>query len=222
MNAVTVPAASRDPRDWIEDTRWHRHMFGQSSFRWVPEDPIGIALKWTRGRLSYETPGHLRLLDDQIIALRDFASGIDDAMAKPLKDAHQRCTPPDYRDGLDLVGLTSRDVSVLRRAAIGTDPSTVHPEARRVLYGLPWPNPFTEVWELRQMRGMYTAAENLLEDLFCDLVLELAPSQGWDHLARLCRFHFTTRSLEVRVEAQRTARGDVGDPRRVPAQRYGA
>jgi hypothetical protein len=196
-------------------------MFGQSSFRWVPEDPMEIALNWTRGRLVYETPGHLRLLDNQIIALRDFAAGIDDAMAKPLGDAHQRCTPGDYRAGLELVGLTSRDVSVLRHGAIGTK-TAEHPEARRAVYGLPWSNPFTQVWEMRQMRGMYTAAENLLEDLFCDLVIELAPRQGWDNLARLCRFHWTTQSLEDRVEAQRTARGPVGDPRRLPAQRYTA
>ena len=57
MNSVTSQAVVRDPADWIEDMTWHRRMFRHSKFRWVPEDPIAIALTWTRGQLIYDTPG---------------------------------------------------------------------------------------------------------------------------------------------------------------------
>ncbi len=40
--------AARKPSDWLEDMTWHRRMYDQSKFRWVPEDPMSIALTWTK------------------------------------------------------------------------------------------------------------------------------------------------------------------------------
>lgn len=215
---MSAQAVLREPADWIEDMTWHRRMFRQSHFRWVPEDPMSIALTWTRGRLVHETPHHLRLLDNQLSALRGFACGIDDAMLGPLADAKRRCTTGTWKAGLELVGLTPRDIEVLRHGA----PAEIapHQEAKRALRGIPLPNPFSQVWELRQMRSMYAAAENLLEDVICDLAIELAPDQGWHNISQVTRFHRSARALQHRVEAQRAERGEPGDPRREPLQRY--
>ena len=69
------------------------------------------------------------------------------------------------------------------------------------------------------MHAMYAAAVNLLEDVACDLILELAPKHGWDYLGSLtvCR---NGQQLRWRVEDQREERGEPGDPRRLPAQTY--
>lgn len=209
--------ATRAPEDWLEDMTWHRRMYDQSKFRWVPEDPIAIALHWTRGRLEFTTPGHLRRLDVQLHALRDYAAGIQDAMLDPLELARQRCR--DYAAALQLVGMTQVDVDIIRYSALGGRVRN-HPEARRALRGIPLPNPFSQVWELRQMYGMYSAADDILEDTFCDLASELASERGWDDLAPLTLYHHTGRGLEMRVEQQRRARGLPGDPRRRVEQCY--
>lgn len=208
----------RDPACWIEDMTWHRRMFRQSNFRWVPEDPMAIALTWTRGRLSFETPRHLRFLDEQLLSLRDFAAQIDDAMLAPLTEAEHRLPPADWHTGLELVGLTRFEIGLMRRSA----PRTITPnhEAQRAVRGIPLPNPFSQVWELRQMRSLYTAAENLLEDAFSDLATELAPEHGWHNLAQLTLHHRSAKTLQLRVEHQRELRGAPGDPRRIPVQRY--
>ncbi len=218
MRLVSTAAAQRDPANWLEDMSWHRRMFRQSHFRWVPEDPMDIALSWTRGRLLYETPGHLRILDRQRHALHTFASGIDNAMVAPLGEAERRCRPEDFRQGLDLVGLTKQDVVLLRFFA----PPEVEPhrEARRALRGIPLPNPFSQVWELRQMRSMYRAAEDILLDVYCDLILELVPQHGWQNLALLLQDNRSEPALRSFVEDQRLRRGEPGDPRRQASQRY--
>lgn len=218
IGAVGAAAAVRDPSAWLDDVTWHRRMFAQSQFRWVPEDPMSIALRWTRGRLEYDSPRDLSFLDDRLHSLRDYTAGIDDSMLAPLADAQRRCAPRQWADGLQLVGLTDRDVQGLRHAAPGV--VKPHPQASRALRGIPLRNPFTDVWELRQIRGMYTAAEDLIEDTFCDLATELAPTLGWTLLAGMTRYHRSARTLQRRVEAQRLVRGEPGDPRRVPQQRY--
>lgn len=216
MGAAT---ALRSPADWLEDMTWHRRMYGQSKFRWVPEDPLSIALRWTKGRLEHTTPGHLRRLDVQIHDLRNYAAGIQDAMLEPLTQARERCTKGDYETGLALVGLTSTDVGILRHSAIAGRVHN-HPEARRALQGIPLPNPFNQVWELRQMHGMYEAADNILEDTFCDLATELTEERGWDEIAAVTLWHSTGLGLQRRVQQQRQDRGEPGDPRRHQMQRY--
>lgn len=222
MGGMTATTALREPSDWLEDLTWHRRMYGQSLFRWVPEDPMGIALKWTRGRVEFTTPGHLQRLDIQLQSLREYAGGIQDAMVGPLAAA-RRCK--DYRAGLELIGMTQMDVEILRRNAMGGYAqdrvrNRNHPEAKRALRGIPLPNPFSQVWELRQMHGMYAAADNILEDTFCDLAAELAEARGWDNLAPLSVLHRTGNGVRLRVEQQRRARGLPGDPRRRAEQRY--
>lgn len=218
MVLVTAAQSVRSAADWIEDMAWHRRMFRQSRFRWVPEDPMSIALAWTRGRLEYQTVADLRFLDARLGELREFASGVDDAMLAPLREAEARCSEEEWQSGLRLVGLAPRDVRVLRYSA----PREIvpHRDAMRALDGIPIPNPFSQVWELRQVRSMYRAAEDLLEDTFCDLVLELEPARGWAYLADQTLLHTSARTLQQRVEDQRSARGEPGDARRTPVQHY--
>ncbi len=219
MTGVTAAVAMpRDPGDWVEDMSWHRRMFAQSKFRWAPEDPMALALTWARGRLVYDSPAHLRLLDERRMDLADFASQIDDAMVAPLTEARRRCKRKDWLAGLELIGLTPTDVEILEFHAHRRP--IPNREVRRALRGIPLPNPFSQVWELRQMRSMYTAAENLLEDTLCDLVVELAPTQGWDYLGQLMSYPISGSSLRWLVDEQRRDRGEPGDPRRVPAQHF--
>lgn len=192
-------------------------MFGESMFRWVPEDAVTIALRWTRGRVVHETPGHLRTLDRQISALGDYASPIDAAMLDLINAA---TATGDLDKGIALLGLTPQQFTTERLIALSARHDPKHPEIRRALRGIPFANPFNRLWELQQMRAMYIAAQNLLEDAFCDLVVELAPTQGWDYLAGLQQRMAFPGLLRGRVDQQREERGEPGDPRRRPEQRY--
>lgn len=218
MASMNGSAQRRDPSAWVEDMQWHRRMFGQSYFRWVPEDPMALALSWTRGRVLHETPRHLRDLDTQLVALRDHAAGLEHAVPPLLAVARQRCSAVDYRAGLRLAGVTPRSLATMRfRSPARPAP---HPDVERAVSGWPWPNPFSQVWELQQVRAMYRAAEDLLEDAFCDLVLELVPHHGWQHIAESTVYSNSVRGLQTRVEWQRDARGEPGDARRTPEQVY--
>lgn len=198
---------------------WHRRMFAESHFRWAPEDPYAIALTWTRGRLAYETVRDFRLLDQQILQLNIYAAQIDDAMAPLLSEAQSSCTSTEWGRGLQLVDLTTTEAEVLRH---GAQPRpTPHPEVRRALRGIPLPNPFSQIWELRQMREMYRAAEHVLEDTLCDLALELvADGVTWPMLALQTQRHGSERTLQLRVDDQRALRGAPGDTRRHPSQTF--
>jgi len=218
--AAVIPAAAlrnRTPEQWLEDVRWHRRMFTQSHFRWAPEDATHIALHYTRGRVVFETPAHLRRLDAQLMELREWKGQITDAMAAPLSEARSRYAGSRWEQALDLIGLTDYDVRVL----IGTAHRQVrlNPDAKRALRGFPLPNPLTNVWELRQMASMYEGAENILEDTLCDLVLELEPRHGLANLAALT-VSGTAQQLQFRLDRQLQERGELGDPRRAPSQRY--
>lgn len=217
---VSVTSATlRQPEDWLEDMAWHRRMYRQSRFRWVPEDPLAIALTWTRGRLEHQTVAHLHQLDVQLRELRTFAAGIDDATIPLLRRARRHSLSDGWGEGLALVGLTAEGADELcRRTARPGGHS--HPDARRALRGFPLPNPWSQVWELLQVRSMYAAAEDLIEDVFCDLTLELKPLHGWRPLAEVTLRHRTETALQVRVQEQRKTRGEPGDPRRIPEQRY--
>lgn len=215
---VSQVRQTRVPLDWVEDMSWHRRMYRQSMFRWAPEDPMALALQWTKGRLVYSTPKDFAVLDQQLLALRGFAGQIDDAMAPKLREARIRSTRNNWLAGLDLIGLSELEVDILDFHAPGL--VTPNREVKRALRGIPVPNPFSQVWELRQMRSMYTAAEHLLEDALCDLAVELAPRLGWDFLGQLMTRPTPGRNLEWIVDEQRDARGQPGDPRREPEHRY--
>lgn len=193
-------------------------MYAQSHFRWVSEDAARIALGYTRGRVVFEAPAHLRRLDQQLMELKEWKCQISDAMAGPLRAARGCYRGPAWVEALALIGLSEYDARVLIGSAQPIPPGG-NPDVRRALRGWPLPNPLTQVWELRQVQSMYQAGENLLEDAVADLVLELAARHGWDNLAALT-VDRCGGQLQRRVGRQREERGEPGDPRRVAAQRY--
>lgn len=213
--------AEREPRYWVEDTTWHRRMFGQSMFRWAPEDPMVIALNYTRGRLTFDTAGHLRFLDQQGLAIRDFAGRIDDVIAAHIREGIRTGGERLAQDCLSIIDVSPLDAAMLEFGASSV--GRVLPEVVRVQRDVPLPNPFTLVWELRQLRSMYTAADHLIEDAYCDLALELhdeGAGLSWSRLAQVTPTCYDGDTVKTRVQAQRAARGHPGDLRRTPEQRY--
>lgn len=209
----------REPADWIDDMRWHRRMFSESKVRWAPEDAHHVALAWTGGRCSFETPGQLRRLDAQLLQLREYAAQIQDAMAPELRRARNALHRSTWAEALLLIGLSHPESVFIISTARRLSRSTPNAEVRRALRGIPLPNPLNRVWELRQMHALYLSAVNLLEDATCDLAVELAATRSWDSLAALTTDRIGWQ-LQGRVEDQREARGLPGDPRRTPAQQY--
>ena len=217
--APTLTVPPRTVEDWVDDMYWHRRMFNQSHFRWVPEQARHIALTWVRGRCAFETPGHLRRLDAQLLQLREYTGQIQDAMGPELRLARSSLRK-QWAEGSRLLDLSEADANFIIVTAHRVDPDQpVHPQVRRALRGFPLPNPLSRVWELRQVHAMHRAAVDLLEDELCDLATRLAPRHGWDNLAALTTDRLGWQ-LELRVNDQREARGLPDDPRRRPEQRY--
>lgn len=211
MSAVRVYPV-RYAHQWVEDMTWHRHMFDQSYFQWGPHDALEVALKATHGRLVHESPKHLQVLDRQLSDLVELTGQIEDAMACYLEEAQTQGPEVDWDMGLQLLGMSQRDVDEIQWR-VSHCPAVHNVEADKALRGWPLPNPLSQVWELRQVHSLWSAAVDIVDDTVCDLVTELAPKHGWGNLAYL-----TVRGnedfLRQRVQWQRDHRGDPADPRR--------
>ncbi|GAA1435900.1 hypothetical protein GCM10009616_34210 [Microlunatus lacustris] len=221
MSLTTVDATrrARSAADWREDILWHRQMYRQSRFRWAAENATNIAMRSTRGRLEFSTPKHLAALEVHRMELLGYTDQIRLAMASPLREARS-AYGARWGTALALVGMSTMDARIIIWSAVGTTPDQVtNTDVRRVLRGIPLPNPLTEVWELRQLHSMFQAASDLLEDAVCDLVHELSDHHGLDALAPLT-VSSAADQLRMRIEAQREQRGEPGDRRRIPQQRY--
>lgn len=179
-----------------------------------------IALSYTRGRLTFDTPGHLRFLDEQGLAVRDFAGRIDDVIAAHIREGIRTGGERLAQDCLTVIDISPLDAAMLEFGASSV--GRILPEVARVQHDVPLPNPFTLVWELRQLRSMYTAADHLIEDAYCDLAMELHNDAGlnWGRLAQVTPTCYDGDTVKARVQTQREARGDPGDLRRKPQQRY--
>lgn len=212
--------ARREPCHWVEDATWHRRMFAESMFRWVPEDPMAIVLCYTRGRLLFETPGDLRFLDQRGLAVRDFAGRIDDIMARHIREGFRVAGESIANDCLAVIDVSPRQAAQLEFAAQPI--SSRFREAERVVEGIPLPNPFTLVWELRQLRSMYTAVDDMIEDAYCDLAQELHDAgRTWQQIAQVSPTCYgDVNQVRARIAEQRRLRGESGDPRRSPEHRY--
>jgi hypothetical protein len=209
----------------MDDVYWHRRMYSQSRFRWVTENATSIALRYTRGRLEFSAPGHLPALDHYRMDLETYVWAVRMVMAPPLRES-RAVYAGSWSQALETIDMTEPEARAITWAAVGvTTSDAVTRDVARVLRGFPLPNPLTEVWELKQLLGMYEAALGLLEDAVCDLVVELQPTHPLAHLAHLAHLapltlSRTAEQLQLRVDDQRRERGAPGDPRRIPVQRY--
>lgn len=214
---VSAPLVSeRAPSEWVDDLRWHQHMFQRSWFRWVPEDPLTLVLSWTDGRLEYQSLSHLTWAQGRLHQLSSYAGGIDREITRCLVVARETCAPSQWTAGLELMQLDPPPNSLSNSPYQAQGPSA---EVRRIQRHVPLLNPMTTVWELRQMRSLYHCAEDLLDDVICDLALELHPEHGWSALQEALGPP-QGRDLYERVQLQRARRGEPGDPRRRSSQRY--
>ena len=219
LTTAEVPPRARPTADWREDILWHRQMYRQSRFRWAAENATNIAMRSTRGRLEFSTPGQLAALEGHRMELLGYTDQFRLAMASPLREA-RRAYGARWGTALALVGMSTMDARIIIWSAVGTTPDQVtNTDVRRVLRGIPLPNPLTEVWELRQLHSMFQAASDLLEDAVCDLVHELSDHYCLDALAPLT-VSSAADQLRMRIESQREQRGEPGDRRRIPQQRY--
>lgn len=204
----------RDPEVWVDDTRWHLHMYRRANFRWAPEDPVAIALNYAHGRSEFTTHNHLHSLTKARRVLHGFNRHFHyQLMRRVLFSFDVFDGSEDGRAGLNLIGLTGEPLMAL--VDYVTDPPSAYPQTEfaRALHGFPFPNPFTEAWEIIQIKEMYEAAELVLEDTAADLTNELLDRNGWKGLDE---------ALELEVDDithwlhdHMAARGLPGDPRRI-------
>ena len=222
MTAVGFPAPLR-PRavdDWVEDLYWHRHGFRQSQRKWDAEMVMRLACHRTRGRLSFTTVAHLRTLAGQLDQLRGYTGQIELAMGDPLRELRDVC-PDTWQSMLRVVDLPVIDARVILWSLTGTTlRDRTNPTVARALAQIPLPNPLSEIWELRQIYDLYSAAVELLEDTLLDLVEELSQTRPIAALQALLRPSLVG-DLTSRLQLHHQTRGHPGDPRRaIPTQAY--
>lgn len=219
MTAALISAAGRGPEYWIEDMTWHRQMFRGSYYRWVPEDAFALALRWVRGTCVFETPAGLRVIDTARWDMGRPHGALFSAMASRLRRVRTELHPSQWHEALELVALTGYEPRLMLQE-LDPVPASANADVARAVRGWPSRNPLSELWELKQFNSLWRAADDVLGDTFADLVIELAPRYGWEHLTTMVRACSTPRALQFMVECQRKDRGEPGDPRRQPEQRY--
>lgn len=224
MGPVTVSpepahvASRRRGAVWLDDLRWHRHMFDQSRTRWTFEHALAVALSFTGGRTDFTTVADLRRLQQAQAELVEYGDQARLALAETLRAA-QPVFGPRWGSALEAIGMTRLDWDILAWTTAGRMSLATNAEVARTVEGLPVPNPLTEAWELRQLWQMYEAATNILEDALCDLVVELTELRPAAVLLEATG-EWAEYALLQRVEAARDARGGPRDPRRAVHQTY--
>jgi hypothetical protein len=214
----TVYAAERRERAavWLDDLRWHRHMFKESRFRWTGEHVMSIVTRNTGGQLDFTSLHHLELLERWRGELADYSHQGRLAMAAPLRTAHD--TLPSWEQLAEHLRLSVVDCKATVWVAVGEPPEArTNVNVERVLRRLPFSNPLIQIWELTQLWRMYEAAGAVFEDTICDLIEELRGREGIDALVQATGT-LTPAGLDGRVADARQLRGEPGDPRRIPAQ----
>lgn len=200
---------------WLDDLRWHKHMFRQSRFQWTGEHAIDIVTRGTGGQLEFTELRHLRRLQAEQDEIAAYGTQCTLAMGAPLAAAAAAVTGgwPVVADAVGLAVGQAKATAALVEWEPLQEPT---PDVRRVLRGLPFSNPLIQVWELKQLSRLFDAAVQLLEDTICDLLLELLQAHSPQKLVEA----LATQRLDPtnRADRARSARGAPGDPRRTPHQ----
>ncbi len=202
---------------WLDDLRWHKHMFQQSRFQWTGEHVMAVVTRITGGQLDFSTVRHLRLLQRDQDQLRDYSAQCQSAMGEPLEEAGVCVGGGGWHHVARAVGLEPAECTLTVAMARRTPPAErTNADVRRVMRALPFCNPLIQVWELKQLWRLYEATRDIVEDTICDLLLELLPTCPVEELTQALG-PLSMKPAE-RARWSRLERGGPGDPRRVPQQ----
>lgn len=216
--AIAVSPGERERRGalWLDDLRWHKHMFRQSRFQWTGEHAIDIVTRGTGGRLEFTQVRHLRRLQWEQDEIAAYGTRCTLAMGAPLATAAS--VAGGWQVVADAVGLPVGQAKATAALVAWEPLQEPTPDVQSVLRGLPFSNPLIEVWELKQLSRLFDAAVLLIEDTICDLLLELLATRPPEELLE----SLATQRLDpaTRASRARTARGGPGDDRRTPRQMF--
>lgn len=204
---------------WLDDLFWHKKMYRGARWRWWGEHVMKVITGHTGGKLTFDTFADLRLLEDHRRSVADQAFTCQLALADPLDDAGDvlgRWIP--VADALGLTEVECSSTVWFADARPDLPRTNVKVEkVLRVVRRQPFNNPLIEAWELKQLWRLHQAAAAMLEDTTCDLIEHLRGSRPDVVLCEAADV-VTSAGLTTRVDANRAARGEFGDPRRVPRQ----
>ena len=208
---MTSPVAE-ETAVWLEDLYWHRQMFKPARTQWDRREVIDIVTRHTGGQLEFSTVGDLEHLS---VAKGEIDSAIR-RIEKSLGAAAQRAAVAfgDWSAVGEKVGYDWRALRRMAETAARTPAFVPHPDVHIAVREVPARNPLSEAWEIKQLRSLWAAASQMVEDTLCDLVEELVEiGVGWESLLPAV-WDRSPESLKARVELNRVSRGQPGDPRR--------
>ncbi|GAB4590032.1 hypothetical protein [Nocardia sp. IFM 10818] len=220
---------SAPPESWVRDLNWHRTVvYPSSKFQWQPSDAALVATKFTGGQDEFTTVADLTVLTQKRKNLTDYTATCERALGRALSQSQRGlgCRTADLAEILDMTPLEveravySYSVAVTWSDKIGDRSSYTNRQVRRITEmcdGLLISSPLLLAWELKQLWSMYRAAENLLEDTFVDLVLELKGTADPAVIVYAAGAPHRE-ALHGWIRHQRALRGEPGDPRRIPSQ----
>lgn len=208
------------------DLDWHRRTYQESKFQWTGLDAVLVATEWTRGQDTFTNVHDLTALHARQRELAEYTTTCERAMGEAIDAARSGLKVPVSKVA-DLLGLTNLDaehaVYLSALDAIWSSPGDrsgrSNAQVRRIqrmCSGFLFGSPLLLAWELKQLWRLYQSAGALLEDTLIDLVIEL---EAVDPIVIAHALDLPNRrALEHRINAQRTERGEIGDPRRSPRQ----
>jgi len=204
---------------WLDDLRWHQHVYRRARFRWWGEHVMKIVTSRTGGQLDFTSVADLEWLRRYQCEHAEYTFQCQMAMAEPLTAALE--TLGSWDAVREPIGLSLTECRATVGLARREPPEArTNPDVERILRMVGsqvFQNPLILAWELKQMWRMHDAVVDVFEDTICDLVEELRGSRPDEILARAAGSALP-KGLDTRIAYAREARGQAGDPRRIPTQ----
>lgn len=208
MTSVAVESAEQ----WCDDLFWHRRMFQAARTQWDGREAIDIVTRHTGGQLEFHSLADLEQLSVAAREILAVVELIERSLGASARDAAGLLG--SWSQVGDEIGYDWRQLRAMAIRAARTPAFTPHPDVRVAVRGIPQSNPLTEAWEIKQLRSLWLAAAQMVEDTLIDLVDELAGTdEDWETLAYAV-WESDAGALACRLESHRAARGLPGDPRR--------
>jgi hypothetical protein len=206
---------------WLDDLRWHQHVYQRARFRWWGDHVMKIVTSRTGGQLDFTTVADLERLHRYQSEHAEYTFQCQIAMAEPLTAALE--TLGSWDDVGKPIGLSVMECRSTVGLALREPPEArTNPDVERILRmvrGQVFQNPLILAWELKQMWRMHDAVVDVFEDTICDLVDELRDSRPDEVLAQAVGCALP-KGLDTRLACAHEVRGKAGDPRRIPTQLF--